>query len=218
MVAPGFARTTVRTASSSMIPCGLRCSVHFLTNGGDDEKNNCINSVNCAGVRNCRGAVHFVPVGLCSSGRGIYGHCEQFMPIGLYVRRHSHQLYRVQPRWVMHYVRPCGCIVYRRHWDIRIHRGVCYGIGCSCWPRVRAGYIIPHPPSCSARPPRHTGGGGHSGVVPFGNMLSMIVTTPALRATPPQSGTWPSSRRRISSPPLEGCPNTGPRATCRVGG
>ena len=136
-----------------MIPCGLRCSVHFLTNGGDDEKNNCINSVNCAGVRNCRGAVHFVPVGLCSSGRGIYGHCEQFMPIGLYVRRHSHQLYRVQPRRVMHYVRPCGCIVYRRHWDIRIHRGVCYGIGCSCWPRVRAGYIIPHPPSCSARPP-----------------------------------------------------------------
>ena len=36
--------------------------------------------------------------------------------------------------------------------------------------------------------------------------------------TPPQRGTWLSSRRGISSPPLEGCPNTGPRATCRVGG
>ena len=38
------------------------------------------------------------------------------------------------------------------------------------------------------------------------------MTTPALRATPPQRGTWLSSRRGISSPPLEGCPNTGARA------
>ena len=153
-------------------------------------------------MRNCRRTVHVMPVWIRCCCRGTHGYCEHFMPIGLYVRRHSNQLYRVQSRRVVHNVRPGGCIVYRRHWDIRIHRGVCYGIGCSCWPRVRAGYIIPHPPSCSARhppptePPTQTmfarGPVVAVGIRVWyrsGTLLSIIVTTPALRATPPQRGT-----------------------------
>lgn len=54
------------------------------------------------------------------------------------------------------------------------------------------------PPSCSARhPPRHTGGGGHSGVVLFGN----IVRPPrrAKRATSPQRGTLPRDGMRSAA-------------------
>ena len=118
----------------------VRCSVTFLTNGGDDEKNNCVSSGNCAGWRICRRAVHFVPVWIRRCCGGLYGHCEQFMPIGLYVRRHSHELPCVQPRRVMHHVCASGCIVYgfHRHISIRI--------------RLRNG--IDHPVAQSAPPLR----------------------------------------------------------------
>ena len=40
------------------------------------------------------------------------------------------------------------------------------------------------------------------------------MTTPALRATPPQRGTWPSSRRGTSSPLLEGWAQPGVVREC----
>ena len=72
--------------------------------------------------------VNIMPVGLYCGGRGTYGYCEQFMPIGLYVRRHGHKLHRVQSRRVMHNVRPSGCIVYRRHRHIWIRTTLRHGI------------------------------------------------------------------------------------------
>ena len=42
-----------------------------------------------------------------------------------------------------------------------------------------------------------------------GTLFSIIVTTPALRATPPQRGTLFRGSTRSSSPPLEGCPQGG---------
>ena len=96
--------------------------------GACDEKNNCFIFGNCAGVCICRRTVHVMPVGLYCGGGRVHDNCGRRVLIGLYVRRHSNQLYRVQSRRVVHNVRPGGCIVYRRHWDIRIHRGVCNGI------------------------------------------------------------------------------------------
>ena len=106
----------------------VRCSVTFLTNGGNDEKNNCVSSGNCAGWRICRRAVHFMPVRLCCGCRGLYGHREQFMSIGLCVRRHRNQLYRIHPRRFVHNVRTSEHYIQRQHRLIRIRPGLRHGI------------------------------------------------------------------------------------------
>ena len=111
-----------------MRPFGPQCSVHFPTNGGNDETNRYFIGGGHAIHVICRGAVHFVPSGLYRYYRGTHDHRQQFMPAEPYIRRHRNQLPCVQPRRVVYYVRPSGCIIYRRHRDIRIHRGMCYGI------------------------------------------------------------------------------------------
>ena len=93
---------------------------------------------------------------------------------------------------------------------------------CRCCSRMRGIYNTPPPVVLCTTPPAHRtthanyvcagpgGGGGHSGVVPFGNIVFYYCDHPVDYVdTPPQRGTWLSSRRGTSSPPLEGCPQGG---------
>ena len=59
----------------------------------------------CANECICRRPVHFMPVWIRRCCGELYGHCEQLVPIGLYVRWDSNQLYRIQPRRFVHNVR-----------------------------------------------------------------------------------------------------------------
>ena len=83
---------------------------------------------NCAGWRICRRAVHVMPVWIRCCCGGTHGHCEHFMPIGLYVRRHGHELPCVQPRRFVYYVCASEYYIQRQHWFIRIRPGLRNGI------------------------------------------------------------------------------------------
>ena len=87
-----------------------------------------------------------MPVWLCCGCRGTHGHREQFVPIGLFVRWHSHELPCVQPRRVVYHVRPGEHDIQRRHWFIRIRTGVCHGIDhpvAQSAPPLRRGELCP---------------------------------------------------------------------------
>ena len=84
-----------------------------------------------------------MPVGLYCGGRGIHNHRRRRVPIWLYVRRHSNQLYRVQPRWDMYYVRAGEYNIQRQHRLICIRTTLRNGIdhpGTTCHPSAEGNF------------------------------------------------------------------------------
>ncbi len=83
---------------------------------------------NCANGRICRSPINIMPVRLCCCCRGTYDHRKQLVPIGLYVRWYSDQLYHNQPRRFVHNVRTGEHYIQRQHRLIRIRPGLRHGI------------------------------------------------------------------------------------------
>ena len=128
VVARTFARTTVRASLSSMRLSGLGCLVDYLTNGERYETDNDFNFGNCANGCNCRRTVNIVPVGLCNNRRRIFNNIGRFVPIRIYIRRHSGQLFGGIAIGFMYYVCTNRCQLYGCIRHIRIYVRMPVGI------------------------------------------------------------------------------------------